>query len=178
MATTNARMQQRRDTAANWSTNNPTLLIGELGFESDTGAVKIGDGLTAWTGLEYLVAPRSSSSVVVAAIAGGTATDSIPLFRGAAVFSIQTDKAAWVRLYNSTSSSTADSGRSRNQDPSPGSGVLCEVITTGAETITLTPTPLALNAESPVSSNFPIRVTNDAGTDNVTVDISFVSLFN
>tara|TARA_R100000734_G_scaffold3379_1_gene3145 strand:+ start:9461 stop:10591 length:1131 start_codon:yes stop_codon:yes gene_type:complete len=47
-------MQQRRDTAANWTTNNPTLLSGELGFESDTNKMKIGDGSTAWTSLGYI----------------------------------------------------------------------------------------------------------------------------
>ena len=30
------RFKIRRDTAANWTSNNPTLLEGELGWESDT----------------------------------------------------------------------------------------------------------------------------------------------
>ena len=29
----------RRDTAANWTSANPTLAAGELGFETDTGRV-------------------------------------------------------------------------------------------------------------------------------------------
>lgn len=36
-------IQIRRDTAANWQTNNPVLLAGELAFEYDTGLVKVGD---------------------------------------------------------------------------------------------------------------------------------------
>ena len=47
------RMQQRRDTAANWTSSNPTLLAGEIGFETDTGQFKIGDGSTVWTSLSY-----------------------------------------------------------------------------------------------------------------------------
>lgn len=47
-------IQVRRDTAANWTSNNPTLAIGEPGFETDTGKLKIGDGSTAWTGLSYI----------------------------------------------------------------------------------------------------------------------------
>lgn len=43
----------RIDTAANWTTNNPTLLAGEPGYESDTGYLKIGDGTTNWVGLAY-----------------------------------------------------------------------------------------------------------------------------
>ena len=46
-------IQFRRDTAANWTSNDPTLASGELGYESDTGQMKIGDGSTAWTSLGY-----------------------------------------------------------------------------------------------------------------------------
>ena len=47
-------IQMRRDTAANWSSNDPTLASGEIGLETDTGKTKIGDGSTAWTSLAYL----------------------------------------------------------------------------------------------------------------------------
>ena len=48
-----SRLQQRRDTAANWSANNPTLAAGEIGITTDTKLVKIGDGTTAWNSLTY-----------------------------------------------------------------------------------------------------------------------------
>jgi len=41
----------RRDTAANWSSNNPTLADGELGFDKTNVYLKIGDGTTAWNSL-------------------------------------------------------------------------------------------------------------------------------
>jgi len=47
-------LQVRRDTAANWTTNDPTLKAGEFGFETDTGKLKIGDGSTAWVSLDYI----------------------------------------------------------------------------------------------------------------------------
>lgn len=48
------RYRLRRDkTAAQWTSDNPTLDNGEPGIESDTGLEKIGDGTTAWTGLPY-----------------------------------------------------------------------------------------------------------------------------
>lgn len=46
-------IQYRKDTSTNWTSNNPTLLEGEVGFESDTGLSKIGNGLTAWNSLLY-----------------------------------------------------------------------------------------------------------------------------
>lgn len=49
------KIQLRRDTAANWTSANPTLSAGELGYESDTDKVKVGDGITAWTSLAYLI---------------------------------------------------------------------------------------------------------------------------
>ena len=47
------RMQQRRGSASQWTAANPVLASGEIGFETDTGEFKIGDGVTAWTSLNY-----------------------------------------------------------------------------------------------------------------------------
>lgn len=46
-------IQWRHDTAANWTSNNPTLAIGEPGFETDTAKYKIGNGSSAWNSLSY-----------------------------------------------------------------------------------------------------------------------------
>ena len=54
MSTITATVQLRRDTAANWTANNPTLLAGEVGFETDTKRAKLGDGVTAWNSLAYI----------------------------------------------------------------------------------------------------------------------------
>jgi len=43
----------RRDTAANWISADPTLASGEIGFETDTNQLKIGNGSLAWTALDY-----------------------------------------------------------------------------------------------------------------------------
>jgi hypothetical protein len=50
-----SQIQLRRDTAANWTSVNPTLAQGELGVETDTGKIKLGTGSTAWTSLSYFV---------------------------------------------------------------------------------------------------------------------------
>jgi len=46
-------IQMRRDTAAAWTSANPTLAQGELGLETDTTYYKIGNGSTAWNSLAY-----------------------------------------------------------------------------------------------------------------------------
>ena len=47
------RIKLRRDTAANWTLNNPILAAGEPGLETDTGKTKYGDGATHWADLSY-----------------------------------------------------------------------------------------------------------------------------
>ena len=49
-----SKIQLRNDTAANWKAANPVLLKGELGIEIDTRKLKIGDGISPWTGLKYV----------------------------------------------------------------------------------------------------------------------------
>ena len=48
------RLQLRRGTAADWTSVNPVLAAGEMGVETDTRKVKVGDGATSWSGLDYI----------------------------------------------------------------------------------------------------------------------------
>lgn len=52
--------QIRRDTAANWTAANPTLLQGEWALETDTDRVKMGDGTTAWNSLGYFTEEKAN----------------------------------------------------------------------------------------------------------------------
>jgi len=83
--TLSALQRQRRDTAANWTAENPTLLAGEIGVESDTGYWKIGNGSTAWASLGYVRGTQlsayplvnadiaSNAEIAVSKLADGTA---------------------------------------------------------------------------------------------------------
>lgn len=80
-----ALQQQRRDTASNWTTQNPTLLPGELGYETDTGKWKVGTGSATWTALGYTPWSQisaypfvnadiaSNAEIAVSKLANGTA---------------------------------------------------------------------------------------------------------
>lgn len=46
-------MQQRNDTAANWSSINPVLAAAEIGYDTTNKKFKIGDGSTTWNNLPY-----------------------------------------------------------------------------------------------------------------------------
>jgi len=61
----------RRDTAANWTANNSVLAQGEPGFETNTGAYKVGDGSTAWSSLAYGAYSSDSIAALFADQASG-----------------------------------------------------------------------------------------------------------
>lgn len=60
------KIQVRRGTASEWTSSDPTLSAGEIGFETDTGLFKIGDGTIAWTALGYAGGAANSESSVIA----------------------------------------------------------------------------------------------------------------
>ena len=68
------RVNHRRDASGTWTSTNPTLQAGELGWESDTLRFKIGNGATNWVNLPYY-----NSSKVGAGILNGTITLSATL---------------------------------------------------------------------------------------------------
>ena len=70
--TVKARLLLKTQTAAQWAEQNPVLLKGEAGIESDTRHWKTGDGTTAWNDLPY----RSEGLEV--GIAAPSAVDGIP----------------------------------------------------------------------------------------------------
>jgi len=58
------KIQLRRDTAANWTVNNPLLLNGEIGIETDTLKFKIGNGTQRWNLLtNYAFKPGQANGI-------------------------------------------------------------------------------------------------------------------
>jgi hypothetical protein len=88
---------------------------------------------------------------------------------------IQTTHAAWVTLYSSTSARTSDASRVETTDPTPGSGVLAEVITTGAQTQMITPATVCFN-EAATGTTY-VKIVNKSGsTANVGVTLTYLQL--
>jgi hypothetical protein len=55
-------IQIRNGTASAWTSANPTLAVGEMGAETDTGRFKIGTGSTAWNSLGYSLGVSSKGT--------------------------------------------------------------------------------------------------------------------
>jgi hypothetical protein len=51
----NARIQLRRGKAAFWASENPILHSGEPGYETNTTRWKLGNGVTPWNDLPYMI---------------------------------------------------------------------------------------------------------------------------
>ena len=71
------KIQLRRDTSSNWTSSNPTLSQGELGHETNTGKLKVGDGSTAWTSLGYVDTTYTSSNFTHDDLTGFVANEHI-----------------------------------------------------------------------------------------------------
>lgn len=65
-----ARLLLRNDLAANWLAHNPILLKGEVGIETDTLRMKVGDGATAWSSLPYTPAAQVGTTLPTIAAEG------------------------------------------------------------------------------------------------------------
>lgn len=61
------RIQLRRDTAANWASVDPVLAQGEPGLDLDADRIKFGDGVSAWSALEFSTLSTADVEAIVAA---------------------------------------------------------------------------------------------------------------
>ena len=90
---------------------------------------------------------------------------------------IQTSAAAWVTLYTDTTSRSNDSSRNETTDPTPGSGVIAEAITTGSATQLVTPGLIGFNNDGTPSTNVYLKVVNKSGsTQAITVTLHYLPL--
>ena len=79
-------IQLKRGTAAAWTSANPTLNAGEVGFETDTYKMKVGTGSTAWNSLSYVATDGDISSVTAGTgLSGGGTAGAVTLSIDSAV---------------------------------------------------------------------------------------------
>lgn len=76
-----SRIQLRRDTAAQWTANNPTLMVGEIGIATDIGDFKVGDGVSLWTALPFYVDKPSITFPSINTVPASP-TEGVKLFGG------------------------------------------------------------------------------------------------
>jgi hypothetical protein len=158
------------DTTTSAPADGQALVWSSAGGKWLPGTVSGGGGGT--------LASRSAVAGTTASLANAaTGNLTITGYKGYMLYKIQTSAAAWVRIYTDIASRTADSSRVEGADPTPGAGVVAEVITTGAQTILISPGALGFSNESSPDTNIQLAVTNKSGgTTTITVTLTAVQL--
>jgi hypothetical protein len=121
---------------------------------------------------------RTTASATTASLTNGaTGNVSITGFKSYALLKVQTSAAAWVRIYTDSTSRSNDSSRSEGTDPTPGSGVIAEVITNGAQTVVITPGTIGFNDDgSPTTAIYAAVTNKSGGTTTITTTLTVLQL--
>ena len=139
-----------------------------------------GSGTLSWSSVSGGGGSSSRTTVSgpTGVIANGAKADiTISGYKGYILYKIETSAAAWVRIYTDVPSRTTDASRLEGADPLPGSGVIAEVITTGAQSILISPGAIGFNGESSPSSNIYLAVTNKSGgSASITVTLTVLQI--
>ena len=148
------------------------------------GGIKIGSGLSI-DGNGVVNATGGSTVPQIQDLTGttGSVADNnttelnITGYKAYALFKITVDTEAWVRVYVDDASRDADLTRSEGQDPTPGSGVIAEVRTSGAESILTSPGIMGFNNDNPRTDNIYLSVTNRSGNPTpITVTLTALQI--
>ena len=149
---------------------------------STLGGIKIGSGLTIdgngvvnATGGSTVPSIQDLSGTTASLTADATAELNITGYKAYSLFKITTDAEAWVRVYVDDASRDADTTRSEGEDPNPGSGVISEVRTSGAESILISPGIMGFNNDSPRTDIIYLAVTNRSGVET-TITVTLTAL--
>ncbi len=143
---------------------------GEIGSGDKGQKGEAGGGAGSFT--------RTTANAATSSIANNASANiTITAAKTYALQKIQTSAAAWVTLYTDTTSRSNDSSRNETTDPTPGSGVIAEAITTGAATQLVTPGLIGFNNDGTPSTNAYLKVVNKSGsTQAITITLHYLPL--
>jgi len=147
-----------------------------------SGVVASGTGATKTitiSGGGGALASRTTKNATTASLAAAASGDlSITAFKSYNLLKIAIDHPAWVRLYVDAASRTSDASRAEGTDPTPGSGVIAEVLTTtaGASTFLMSPAVFGWNNDGTPATTVYAKVTNkEASTSRaITVTLTLI----
>jgi hypothetical protein len=160
----------------------PTAGVGSGGtlggVKVDGSTITISGGVITATVAALTYGTRSTVSTTTASLAAAaSATATVVVGKGYVLYSIQVSAGAWVTVYSSSSAQSSDSSRTITTDPTPGSGVIAEAITTTATTTYFSPAVYGYNNDGSVTTNAYLKVYNNSGsTGTVTVTLTFLRL--
>jgi hypothetical protein len=163
---------------SNSITNNTSDII-EVTSTVATNSAAWASGGGGGTGDGSGLQSRTTATVTTGVIADGQSAnvEILNVARSYLIQKIYTDKAAWVTLYTDSVARTDDATRNSLTDPVPGTGVIAEVVTTGAYEQLITPGVIGFNNDTTPTTTAYLKVVNNSGTaSTITVTITYVQL--
>ena len=147
-------------------------LLGVIGPQGTSGLT--GPQGPTGTGLEN----RAVTSITTGTVGiGSTVSVTFPGYQTYALLKVQTSAESRVVLYTDSTSRSNDSSRNEGVDPSAGSGVIVDVVTSGAETQLVSPSVIGFNTDNPTSSDIYGKVVNKSGVStDISVSLTVVKL--
>ena len=167
--------QNTSGTAANLS-GTPNITVGTVASSdiTSTGVVTA----TSFDGSNVL-----KSRTTVTGSTGSIANNAIGNvditgFKSYGLIQVGLSTAGWLRIYTDNAARANDVNRSVGEDPTPGDGVIADIVTTGVSTTkNITPFTLGGNLDNPVSDKIYVAVTNQSGTTQaISVNLTILKL--
>jgi hypothetical protein len=152
--------------------------VSTLNFETPLTTTLNSGIITVGSSNSPNLASRTSVTATTAFIANNTLFNlDLTGFRSYALIKIQVNKASRVRVYANNVSRTFDASRAINVAPAAGSGLIAEIVTSGAATTMISPAALGYNNETVPTTTIPIAVTNLSGiSTTITVTLTILQL--
>ena len=158
----------------------PTATTNTLGgVKVDGSTITVNNGVISATTQSLTYGARTTIQTTTASIANGVAVTATLGGVGKAymLYSITATAGAWVVVYSSSTTMISDSSRTITTDPTPGSGVHAEAITTTSGTTYFTPAVLAYNNDSSITTNTYLKIYKNSGsTAAITVTLTYLRL--
>ena len=154
--------QNTSGTAANLS-GTPNITVGTVASSdiTSTGVVTA----TSFDGSNVLKSRTTVTGSTGSITNNAIGNVDITGFKSYGLIQVGLSTAGWLRIYTDNAARANDVNRSVGEDPTPGDGVIADIVTTGLSTTkNITPFTLGGNLDSPVSDTIYIAVTNLSGT--------------
>lgn len=157
-----------------WATPSTVGSIGDLNDVDTTTVAPTNDQVLAWDGTNWVPADAATGgggggSTGTRLTESQTAASGIATFSGighsGTLVDVTSSLDAWIVLYDSAASRTADNSRAYATDPASSSGVLAEFYVTAAGTVLATPGTTYFNNDTSVTEAIYAAVRDQAGAN-------------
>ena len=167
--------QNTSGTAANLS-GTPNITVGTVASSdiTSTGVVTA----TSFDGSNVLKTRTTVTGSTPSIANNGIGNTDISGFKSYGLIQVGLSTAGWLRIYTDNAARANDVNRSVGEDPTPGDGVIADIVTTGLSTTkNITPFTLGGNLDNPVSDKIYVAVTNQSGTTQaISVNLTILKL--